>query len=181
VAEAYHTIPVLPEQWPGLVVKLRRHDTYWINTNDNFRLASAGGIYGEVADAGADIFWAQGLGPLSKWVDDHVFFRIPRKYLISYNAERAKWHAIITENDGQSQSGSRLWYHGETMPDDLPADFDEDASTVLKDFARNSTCSEINTSFAYCSTDIDMLSEYLETPWEPAKTIPFTEVVPFLG
>jgi hypothetical protein len=88
---------------------------------------------------------------------------------------------IITENGGQSQYGSCLWYHGETMPDDLFAEFDEDASTVLKDFAHNSTCSEISTSFAYCSADIDMLSEYLGIPWEPAKTVPFTEVVPFLG
>ena len=181
VAEAYRTIPITPEQWPGLVVKLRGQDTYCINTNDNFGLASAGGIYGEVADAGADIFRAQGIGPLSKWVDDHIFFRIPCKYLGSYNAKRTFWHTAITENGGQSQSGSRLWYHGETMPDDLPAEFDEDASCALKDCTPDSLRSDIDSSFSYCDADIDSLSEQLGIPWESSKTVPFSNVVPFLG
>lgn len=34
------------------------------------------GVYGLVADAGVDILRAAGLGPLTKWVDDHIFFRI---------------------------------------------------------------------------------------------------------
>jgi hypothetical protein len=74
VAKVYHTILVNPNQWPGLVVKLWDPDTYCINTNDNFGLASAGGIYGGIANAGADIFCAQGIGPVSKWVDNHIFF-----------------------------------------------------------------------------------------------------------
>ena len=56
VAEAYRTIPVLPNQWPGLVVKLHDEDSYAINTNNNFGLASAGGVYGELCDAATDIF-----------------------------------------------------------------------------------------------------------------------------
>ena len=79
VAEAYRTIPILPEQWPGLVVKLREEDKYAINICNNFGLTSAGGLYGEVGDATLDIFRVQGIGPSSKWVDDHIFFRILRK------------------------------------------------------------------------------------------------------
>lgn len=76
VAEAYRTIPIIPDQWPGLVVKLLDDDQYAINTCNNFGLTSAGGIYGEVGDATLDIFRAQGVGPISRWVDDHIFFRI---------------------------------------------------------------------------------------------------------
>ena len=79
VAEAYRTIPILPDQWPGLVVKLLDDDEFAINICDNFGLASAGGIYGEVGDATLDIFRVQGIGPISKWVDDHIFFCILSK------------------------------------------------------------------------------------------------------
>jgi hypothetical protein len=56
VAEAYRTIPVMPAQWPGLVVRLQVEDQFAVNTCNKFGLASAGGVYGMVADAGADIF-----------------------------------------------------------------------------------------------------------------------------
>jgi hypothetical protein len=88
VAEAYRTIPIRPSQWPGLVVRLRDIDQFAINTNNNFGLTSAGGVYGNLADAGADIFRANGMGPVSKWVDDHVFFRIRRMYIQEYNKKR---------------------------------------------------------------------------------------------
>ena len=88
VAEAYRTIPVLPSQWPGLVVRLQGEDRFAVNTNNNFGLRSAGGVYGMLADAGADIFRANGIGPLSKWVDDHIFFQIRAAYLPKYNQQR---------------------------------------------------------------------------------------------
>src|SRR5277367_5320415 len=77
VSEAYRTIPVRPSQWPGLVVKLQGEDLYAINTCNDFGLASAGGVYGRLSDATTDIFRAHGIGPVTKWVDDHVFLRIP--------------------------------------------------------------------------------------------------------
>ena len=83
VAEAYRTIPITSDQWPGLVVKLLDDDSYAINTCNNFGLSSAGGIYGEAGDASLDIFRAKGIGPISKWVDDHIFFRIPSKFFLS--------------------------------------------------------------------------------------------------
>jgi hypothetical protein len=109
VAKAYHTIPINPEQWPGLVVKLQETNTYCINTNNNFGLASAGGIYGAVADAGTDIFHAQGIGLIFKWVDDHIFW-IPCEYIDFYNTKWRLWHVTITKNGGQMQSGSCLWF-----------------------------------------------------------------------
>ena len=85
VADAYRTIPIIPAQWPGLIVCLQADDQFAINTCNNFSLTSAGGVYGALADAGADIFRGEGMGPLTKWVDDHIFFRVPRTHLPGYN------------------------------------------------------------------------------------------------
>ena len=82
VAEAYRTIPVAPAQWPGLVIHLQAEDRFAVNICNNFGLTSAGGMYGMVADAGADLFRGCGIGPLAKWVDDHIFFRIRREHLL---------------------------------------------------------------------------------------------------
>jgi hypothetical protein len=69
--------PPPPDQWPGLVVKLGDEDLYAINTCNDFGLVSGGGVYGMVADAELDIFRRKGMGPASRWVDDHFFVRIP--------------------------------------------------------------------------------------------------------
>jgi len=181
VAEAYHTIPITPNQWPGLVVKLLDDDTFAINTCNNFGLSSAGGIYSEVGDATTDIFRAQGIGPISKWVDDHIFFRIPGEQRASYNTKRQRWHSIIMQNGGRKQSGSRFWYKGETMPNDLPAEFDEDVAHPILDFSHLINRSQSDSMFTYGNTDIDAISDRLGIPWEPSKTIPFSTVVPYLG
>jgi len=110
VAAAYRTIPTHRSQWPGLVIRLEGPDNYAINTHNNFCLSSAGGVYGHLADAGADILRAKGIGPLSKWVDDHIFFRIQRVHLNSYNDNRKGWRGKIEENGGQIHDGSRIWY-----------------------------------------------------------------------
>jgi hypothetical protein len=55
---------VVPEQWPDLMVKLCGKDQFAINTNNNFGLTSAGGIYGNLGDAAVDIFRASGIGPI---------------------------------------------------------------------------------------------------------------------
>lgn len=86
VTEAYRTIPATSSQWPGLVIRLQAENQFAVNVCNNFGLTSAGGVYSMVADAGADIFWSSGIGPLAKWVDDHVFFRVPRMQLPGYNA-----------------------------------------------------------------------------------------------
>jgi hypothetical protein len=135
-----HIVPFLSftSQWPGLVVKLRDENSFAINTCNNFGLTSAGGIYGELGDATTDIFRERGIEPLSKWVDDHIFFRIQCEYLPSYNAQWQEWQKTIKKNGGRIQSGSRYWYQGETMPNDLPAEFDEDAASSIKDYSATS-------------------------------------------
>ena len=181
VAEAYRTIPIVSDQWPGLVVKLVGEDQFAINICNNFGLTSAGGIYGQVGDATLDIFRAQGIGPISRWVDDHIFFRIPVGHCAPYNVSRQRWHATIMQKGDCHQTGSRFWYQGESMPNGLPAEFDENATHPIRDFSHLPGRSPVDSLFSYCDSDIDGISGQLGIPWEPSKTIPFSDVVPYLG
>jgi hypothetical protein len=61
-------------------------DSFTIDCSFCFSFLASAGTYGEVADAGADIFRSQGIGPMSKWVDDHLFIRILQEHLKTYNA-----------------------------------------------------------------------------------------------
>ena len=56
IYEAYQTIPVHHNEWPGLVMQLQAEDSFTANTNNSFGLTSAGGAHGLFADAGTDIF-----------------------------------------------------------------------------------------------------------------------------
>ena len=138
VKEAYRTIPIRPDQWPGLVVRLHRDDKFAIDTCDYFGLASGGGVYGLIGDASAQIMCFHGIAPLSKWVDDHVFFRVLRCHCESYNLKHSQWAKDIAENGGEVHDGGRLWFRGATMPNDLPEEFDEDASFTIQDLCQAS-------------------------------------------
>ena len=181
VAEAYRTIPVTPRQWPGLVIRLQAEDQFAVNTCNNFGLASAGGVYGMVADAGADIFRGHGIGPLAKWVDDHIFFRIPRAHLPEYNKLRKRWQQEIQANGGQRQSGSRIWYGGKDLPNASTEEFDEECSVLLRDLAGTEPRTMEDAPFAYSDKDIDEISTCLGIRWELSKSVPFGTEVPYLG
>ena len=81
---------------------------------------------------------SHGIAPLSKWVDDHVFFRILRCHLDSYNIKRRQWAKEIADNGGEVHDRGRLWFRGATMPDGLPEEFDEDASFAIQDLSQSS-------------------------------------------
>lgn len=138
VKEAYRNVPIKPEQWPGLVVRLDEDDNFAIDTRDCFGLASGGGLYGRLGDAGAQIMRSRGIGPLSKWVDDHIFFRILRQHLEEYNLNRKQWACCVAENGGEIHDGGRLWFKGEVMPNDQPEEFDEDLSCAIQDLSHAS-------------------------------------------
>lgn len=137
VAEAYRTIGVVSSQWAGLVVRINS-ELLAIDTAPCFGLASAAGVYGSIADAGADLFRASGIGPLSKWVDDHVFIRILCCHLDEYNAQRRLAAAEITANGGRIQTGGPYWYNAGTMPDGRVRECDEDHSFALQDLSSSS-------------------------------------------
>ena len=181
VVEAYRTIPALPAQWPGLVIRLQADDQFAVNICNNFGLSSAGGAYGMLADAGADIFRGKGMGPLAKWVDDHIFFRILRTHLPSYNTQRADWHCEVQTSGGRRQEGGRLWYGGKELPSGRAEEFDEDCSTSICDLSLSSPRSPDDREFTYADADIDELSSHLSIKWQSSKSIPFGEEVPYLG
>ena len=180
VAEAYWTILASPSQWPGLVIRLQADDQFMVNTCNNFGLSPAGGVYGTLANAGADIFRGNGIGPVAKWVDDHIFFRIPCTSLPAYNALCAQWNAKIHQNRGRQQIGGCLWYRGNSLPDGSPSEFDEDCGTSFKDLAGESPHAAED-ELLYSDADIDVLLERLGIWWEASKSVPFRTEVPFLG
>jgi hypothetical protein len=138
-------------------------------------------MYGMVADAGTDIFRGNGIGPLAKWVDDHVFFQIPCEHLPTYNPARTQWSREISQQGGCKQDGGRLWYRGKNLPDGSPEEFDEDCNFPFRDLAGASPHSAEDRMFSYTDADIDALSEDLGIRWEPSKSVPFGSEVPYLG
>src|ERR1700683_5347032 len=94
VSEAYRTIPLHPSQWPASVARLGI-DSFAIYTSVFLRVSPSAGTFGEVRQAGSDILRFHGIGPLSGWVDDHLFARILRQFLDEYNLRCSRWSCDI--------------------------------------------------------------------------------------
>ena len=67
-----------------------------------------------------------GIGPLSKWVDNHIFFHLPHQHLVTYSNQHYSWSQTVTKNGGRIHEASHIWYKGDTMPDGRLEEFDED-------------------------------------------------------
>ena len=134
-----------------------------------------------LADAGADIFRCNGVGPVAKWVDDHIFFRIPCASLQDYNTQRATWRGEIQSHGGRRQDGSRIWYGGKNLPSGSSEEFDEDCSATLRNLSGSSPRPAVDCTFSYADADIEHISARLGIRWETSKTVPFGPVVPYLG
>src|SRR5882757_5379473 len=181
VAEAFRTIPLAPSQWPGTVVHLSDDDQFTINTSNSFGLCSAGGIYGVIGDAAVDLLRSHGIGPISKWVDDHFFIRILRKYLPVYNAHRRVQAKRIISLGGRHHDRGRYWYGGDLLPDNRTEEFDKDMSFPIVDLSHSSERSPDDRRFTYSFTDINQFTDKLGLPWESSKDVPFSSVTPFTG
>lgn len=141
VTEAYCTVPpsLHPSQWAAAVVRLP-DSGFCVDTCVSFA----------------------GIGPLAKWVDDHLFFRIRREHLLTYNKRQATLHALL-EVTGRTQSGGRLWYRSESLDE---GEFDthaEDYKFPLRDLSQSSLRSEVDAAFAFAFADIDQTSRPLGT------------------
>ena len=181
VAEAYRTIPLHPSQWPGTVIKLVDHDQYVLDSNAAFGAAPNAGLYGGVTDAGADLMRAEGIGPIAKWVDDHVFFRIPRNCLEEYNRARSQWRSQIEYYGGVHQDGGRLWFGGDRLEDGRLDEFVEDMRFPIRDLSSASARSHGDAQFSSCLADVDKISADLGIPWQIEKDRPFTAEFTFTG
>jgi hypothetical protein len=67
------------------------------------------------------------------------------------------------------------------MEDGWPEEFDKDMAFPLRDLSRSSPRSLTDAQFTYTDADIDRISDVLGIPWESSKTVPFSNVVPYLG
>jgi hypothetical protein len=121
VSEAYRTIPLAADQWPGMVVRLPGDQSFALDLHDAFGLTSGAGCHGQLADAAAQLFRWRGMGPIAKYVDDHVFFRIPKTHIAAYNKLRREWSAVVAANGGAQQTCSRIWYPGMSPTPPLPS------------------------------------------------------------
>jgi hypothetical protein len=179
VSEAYRTIPLHPSQWPASVARLGV-DNFAIDTSVCFGVSPSAGTYGEVRQAGSDILRFHGIGPLSGWVDDHLFARILRQFLDEYNLRRSRWSRDI-QNRGRHQQGGRIWYGGHVFEDNTLEEFDKDCRFPCRDLSHQSPCSAEESRFNYNFDDIDQISEQLGIPWDHSKDQPFQPSTTYIG
>jgi hypothetical protein len=179
IVEAYRTLPLHPSQWPAGVVQVS--DTQaCVDTCMAFGATPSAGAYGHVADAGVEIFRHRGIGPLDKWVDDHLFTHILKEFLGPYNQHRAQWHKDLSMR-GMHQSGSRIWFGGSMFDDGSIEEFNEDCKWPLKDIMGQSRRSEHDNHFGYCLANIDDASVDLGIIWERQKDQPFASSTICIG
>lgn len=179
ISEAYRIIPLHESQWAGVVVRISNDpDAFALNTCNSFGCATAGGLFGLFGDALADILRAHGIGPILKWVDDFIFFRIPLPHIPTYNEARNDNRKVIADNGGMLQTGGRLWFKGRPSADAGPEHFAEDLSLPLKCIREHHLDGTI---FPYDFADINKVTDPLGIPWEMTKDVPFNHVVPFIG
>ena len=127
VAEAYCMVPLVASHWPAVVVRLLfSEDSFAIDTCLCFGLASSAGVHRIMGDAGVDLMRARGIGQLVKWVDDHLFFRLDREHVDTYNVFHHRQSKTIVDQGGQAQQGARLWFPRETSPNDRQEEWVED-------------------------------------------------------
>lgn len=155
-------------------------DSFCIDMAVSFGLAPSAGVYGHVADAGADLFRYQGIGPLIKWVDDHAIFRIHLDWLQWYNQQRQSRHERLSLL-GLVHEGGRLWYEENHFTDGTLYEHIEDCRFPCLDLSTRSPRSPEDALFTYNFEDIDRLSSSLGIPWEKYKDLPFASSSSYIG
>lgn len=179
ISEAYRIIPLHENQWAGVVARISNSpNKFALNTNNCFGCATSGGLFGLFGDALADLLRAKGIGPVLKWVDDYVFFRIPRNAIPEYNEGREVNRKAIANNGGILQTGGRLWYKGKILADAGAEHFAEDFTFPLRQIHNRW---DQNVAFPYGFEEIDEVTAPLGIPWETSKDTPFSSTVVFAG
>jgi hypothetical protein len=180
VASAYRNVPLHPSQWPAAVVRIG-DDAFAADVCGAFGAKSIGGVWGSVADASCDIMRHRGLGPLTKWVDDFIFFRIRREHLRAYNDSRARQRADVIAGGGEPrQKRGNIWWEG-TDAGSGPERFTEDLAYPLRALATGAGDDPADAEFAYSMRDIDSISSELGLIWGAGKTRAFAAENPYMG
>ncbi|KAJ3494034.1 hypothetical protein NMY22_g20129 [Coprinellus aureogranulatus] len=179
VKEAYRSVPLHHTQWPAAVIRAD-DDEFYGELCASFGSSTAPGVYGAVADCALDIFRSKGMGPVTRWVDDHIFIRILRRYLAEYNKHRGEWRAMV-EDRGRHQTNSRIWYGGGELADGETFELFEGCEFPLRDLSSASPRSVEDADYAYALSDVFDLSARLGVPWEPTKVVPFSKSATYFG
>jgi hypothetical protein len=69
IKSVFRTIPVVPEEWPTLVVWAANpddNDLFYIDTANSFGTVNGPGVYGKLPDAHSDVVRVVGMGPTGK-------------------------------------------------------------------------------------------------------------------
>lgn len=183
IAEAYRTIPLAPDQWPGSVIRISDLDEFAINTANTFGLVSGGGVFGQLADALVDLLRARGIGPITKWVDDFCLVRLPRHTLSDYNTYRMRCQRAIAAAGGEERERARIFYPGRLLPNGTREEFDDDMQFPLRDLQPHATSDSISQSqtFAYEDHHIDAITNELGVQWATEKHLSWTTRPIYLG
>lgn len=179
VREAFRGCPVHPSQWPAGVVRTD-DDTFYADTCAAFGSSSSPGVHGSVADAGCEIIRSRGMGPITKWVDDHPIIRVLRAHLSAFNEVRASWRKLIGER-GRQQTNSRTWYGGQVMADGGVFEMFEDCSFPLLDLSASSPRTPEEAEYAFGLPDLFATTNPLGIDWEHSKTHQFASTAPYFG
>lgn len=178
VKEAYRTIPIHVSQWPASVVRVG--DVFFIDTAVSFGEAPASGIYGMVRNGAIDIMRSRGIGPISAWVDDHLFIRLLRQHVAAYNAWRQSCAERILIR-GMMSKGGRSWYGGDVAEDGTREEFDEDCTFPCGALPVPPSSSAEDSTYTYSFQHIDEVSRELAIPWEPDKDQHFASTTVYIG
>lgn len=122
MAEAYCTVLLHPSQWPAL---------FAVDTSLCFGYGPSAGTYGTVWDAGLVVFQAAGIGPIIAWVDDHLFFRLPRDTIADYNKMRETKAHVIAKQGGRLKDNGCWWFKGEVLANGTHEEFAEDCTHLV--------------------------------------------------
>ena len=179
IAEAYRIIPLHENQWPGVVVRTSNHPSeFALNTSNSFSCTTAGGLFGLFGDALADILRSKGIGPITKWVDNYMFIRIPSTSIPTYNLGRARDRHTVAKNGGTIHSRGCLWYKGKSLPETGHKHFAEDLRFPLSPGLPHHHGQD---GFPYNFDSINQLTNPLGIPWEASKDVPFTTNITFVS
>ncbi|KAF5342704.1 hypothetical protein D9757_015300 [Collybiopsis confluens] len=180
ISEAYRLIPLHTSQKAGAVIRVSNQE-FCIDTRLMFGLSASGGTFGHLADAGMEIARGKGLGPVTKWVDDHLWLRILRAHLDEYNKLRKELQERVRQSGGVIHNKGRLLYRGHTLPSGQQEEFDDDFMFPLIDMSGASSRSIEDSKFTYAFCDIDQVTLPLGYTWALEKDIPFCESPTYFG
>ena len=136
-------------------------------------------MYGTVQNAASDILCFQGIGPISSWVDDHLFIHIWPNCLPEYNQRHRAWNRDIVLR-GRQQEGGRFWFGGRRLKDGMLEEFDE-CTFPCKDLLELSVRLADDTIYTYNFDNIDIISQKLGIPWEISKDRPFASSTTYIS